>query len=123
MSGHHHTRSHAPLKTVLGKIWDQYQAYCTTYKTHAMATHHGGTGHPLDSSLYMLTEDADHADIDSESTHSSDATVALGDPEGVGHPEHPVYNNQDRLMALTREINDLHQRVAVGEGQPAETLD
>ena len=23
---------------------------------------------------------------------------------------------------LTREINDLHQRVAAGEGQPAETL-
>ena len=55
--------------------------------------------------------------------NSSDATVALGGPEAVGHPEDPVYNDQDRLTALTREINDLHQRVAAGEGQPVETLD
>ena len=31
-------------KTVLGKIRDWYQAFCTTYKTHAMATQHGGAG-------------------------------------------------------------------------------
>ena len=52
-----------------------------------------------------------------------DTTVVLGCPEAEGHPEDPMYNNQDRLTALTREINDLHQRVAAGEGQPAETLD
>ena len=63
------------LKTVLGKIGDQYQAYCTTYKTHAMATCHRGAGHPLDRGL------------------------DLGDP---------VYDNQDRLAALMKEINDLH---------------
>ena len=122
MSAHCNTRSHSPLKTVLGKIGDQYQAYCTTYKTHAMATHHGGGGHPPNRGLDILTEDPEHADIDNESTCSSDATVALGGPE-AGHPEDPVYNNQDRLTAITREINDLHQRVAAGEGQPAETLD
>ena len=33
-----------------------------------------------------------------------------------------VYSNQVRLTTLMREINDLHQRVAAGEGQPAETL-
>ena len=94
-------------KTVLGKIRDRYQAYCTTYKMHAMATHHGGTGDPLDRGLDILTEDPEHADIDNESTHSSDATVVLGGPEAVGHPEDQVYGNQDKLTALTREINGL----------------
>ena len=93
---------------VLGKIRDSYQTYCTTYKTHAMATHHGGAGCLLDRSLDILTEDPEHADIDNDSTHSLDATVALGGPEAVGRPEDPVHNNQDRLMALMREINNLH---------------
>ena len=88
-------------------------------KTHAMATHHRGAGCPLDRGLDILTEDAD---INNDSTHSLDATVALGGPEAVGHPEDLVYNDQDRLPVLTRELNDLHQRVAAGEGQPTETL-
>ena len=52
-----------------------------------------------------------------------DATVALGGPEAEGHPKDPVYNNQDKLTSLTGEINDLHQQVDAGEGQPVETLD
>ena len=88
-----------------------------------MATHHRGAGHPLDRGLDILVEDPEHTDIDNDSTHSSDATVTLGGSEAVGHPEDPVYDNQDRLTALTREINDLHQKVAAREGQPAETLD
>ena len=47
--------------------------------------------------------------IDNESTDSSDATVALGRPEAEGHPKDPVYSNQDKLMALMREMNNLHQ--------------
>ena len=54
-------------------------------------------------------ENPEHADIDNDSTHSSNATVALGGPEAEGHPEDPVYNNHDKLTTLTREINDLHQ--------------
>ena len=123
MSACCHTRLGSLLKTVLGKIEDQYQAYCTTYKTHAMATHHIGTGHPLDRFLDILTEEPECANIDNDSTHSLDATVALGGSEAVGQPEDPAYNDQDRLTVLTREINDLQQRVTVGEGQPAETLD
>ena len=122
MSANYSTRSHSPLKTVLGKIRDWYQAYCMTYKTHTMATHHGGTGCPVKKSLDILTEDPEHASIN-DSTHSSDATVDLGDQEAVGHPEDPAYDSQDRLTALMREIKDLHQWVAAGEGQPAETLD
>ena len=48
-------------------------------------------------------------DNDDESTHSSDTTVALGGTEAEGHPKDPVYSNQDKLMALMRKINDLHQ--------------
>ena len=68
-------------------------------------------------------EDPEHADIDNDSTHSSYATVALGGPEAAGHTEDPVYDNQDRLTVLIREITDLHQRGAAAERQPAETLD
>ena len=70
----------------------------------------------------ILTEDAEHANINNNSTHNSDAAFALGDSEAARHPEDPTYDNQDRLTALIREINDL-QRVAVGEIQPADTLD
>ena len=86
-----------------------------------MATHHGGTGHPVNRGLDILTENTEHADINNNSIHSLDATVALGDPEAVGDPKNPAY--QDRFTALKREINNLHQRVAAGEGQPAEVLD
>ena len=48
MSACHNLRSHSPLKTVLGRIGDTYQVYCNTYKTHTMASHHGGSGQPLD---------------------------------------------------------------------------
>ena len=44
-------------------------------------------------------------------------------PRSSRMPQDPVYNNQNRLTALTRELHDLHERVAAGEGQAAETLD
>ena len=90
---------------------------------HTMATHHRGVDCPLDRGLGILTDDPGHADVNNDSTHSLDATVVPGGPEAVEHPEDPVYDNQDRLTALMSEINNLHQRVAAGEGQPAENLD
>ena len=93
MSACHSTRMHPQLKTVIGKIEDRYQAYCTTYKMHAMATHDRSTGCPLDRGMDILTEDPEHADIDNERTHSSDTTVALGGPEAEGHPKNPIYDN------------------------------
>ena len=48
-------------------------------------------------------------DNDNESTHGSDATIALGGPETEGHTNDPIYSNQDKLMTLTREMNDLCQ--------------
>ena len=73
------------------KIGDKYQAYCSTYKTHDMAAHHGGGGCPLDRGIDLNTEDPGPTDIDNENTHRSDATVALGGPKAEGHPKHPLY--------------------------------
>ena len=76
---------------------------------HTVATRHGVAGCPLDRGTDILTQDPEHADINNESTHSSDATVTQGEPEAEGHPKYPIYNNQNKLKALMREINDLHQ--------------
>ena len=103
------TRMHSPFKTLIRKIGDKYKAYCTTYKTHTMASHHGGTGHPLDRGIDVNAEDSEPTDIENESTHTSNATVALGAPEAEGDSKNPVYSNHDKLMALMREINDLCQ--------------
>ena len=46
-----------------------------------MATHHRGTGHPLDRGIDLHAGDPEPADIGNESTHSSNATVALRGPE------------------------------------------
>ena len=75
---------------MLRMIGDQYQAYCTTYKTHAMATSHGGTGYPLDRDINLHVEEATGIDNDNENTHGSDLTVALGGPQAEGHPNDPI---------------------------------
>ena len=65
-SAHCSLRSHSPLKTVFGKIGGTYQAYCHTYKTHAIATHHGGSGqHP---NIDINT----HKTVDAESEHAQE---------------------------------------------------
>ena len=76
-----------------------------------MATCHGGAGCPLDRGINLNAEDSEPTDIDknNESTHDSDATVALRGPEAEGHPNDPIYSDQDKFMALMREISDLCQ--------------
>ena len=73
---------------MLRKIEDKYQTYCTMDKIHTMATCHD-----------LNIEDSESTCIDSgnESTHGSDATVTLGGPETEGHPNDPVYNNQEKI--------------------------
>ena len=96
---------------MLGKIRDKYQVYCTMYKTHAIATHHGGAGCSLDRDINLHIEDSEATGLenDNESTSGSDTTVALGEPEAEGHPNDLIHSNQAKLMALMMEINDLHQ--------------
>ena len=59
MSAHHKFRSHSPLKTVLNRLGDTYQAYCNTYNTHTMVTHDGGSRQPLDMDTNMNRKDID----------------------------------------------------------------
>ena len=112
MSAHCSLRSHSPLKTVFGKIGDTYQAYCNTYKTHTMATHHEGSGQPLDRDIDVTREAAD-ADIeDTQDIH----------PIETDHFEDSEHNNPTRLTAINRELDDLCQQVQAEEGQPSEAL-
>ena len=71
-----------------------------------MTTCHRGAGYSLDRGINLHAEDPEPTDIDNDSIHSSDTTVALGGPEAEGHPEDPIYSNHDKLTALTREISD-----------------
>ena len=71
MSACHSLRLHSPLKTVFRKMGDTYQAYCNTYKTHAMAIHHGGLGQPLDRDIYVTREAHEAADTDIEEHRTS----------------------------------------------------
>ena len=93
---------------MFGKIGDKYQAYCTTYKTHAMATHYRGAGCPLDRDINLHIEDSETTGLhnDNESISGSDTTIALGGPITEGHPNDLTYSNQAKLMALTWKIND-----------------
>ena len=74
-----------------------------------MITHHRGAGHSLDRGMDIHPEGPEHADIDNESTHSSNAIVVLGEPETEGHPKDPIYTNHVTLTTLMMEINNLHQ--------------
>ena len=68
MSSHcskHNEQMHFPLKTILGKIRNRYQTYCTAYTTHTIGTHHGGAGHPIArDDLHM--EDTETTGMDNE---------------------------------------------------------
>ena len=102
MPAHHSLRLHTPLKTVFGKIEDTYQAYCNTYKTHAVATHHGGSGNPLDRDIDMTRETQTTVDTDVEDSHDFH-------PVETDYFENLEHNNPTKLTALTRELHDLCQ--------------
>ena len=42
---------------LLNNIEDSYQTYINTYKTHTMATHHGGTGQPSEKDPNLQEQD------------------------------------------------------------------
>ena len=117
----------SPLKTVLRRIGDRYQAYCTTYETHAMAAHHRGAGCPVDRDIYLQIEDMEGIntgpDNDNESTSGSGTTIVFGGSGVDGHPSELIPSNQVKLTALMRELHDLCQQLDAQEGQPAEGLD
>ena len=109
MSGCHTLRLHSQLKTVLEKIGDTYQEYCNTYKTHAMATCHGGAGQPLDRDTDMMREEQPVVDTDVEVKQDFH-------PEDTEQFEDLEHNNSNRLHVITRELDDLCQRIQTEEG-------
>ena len=89
-----------------------------------MATHHRGIGHPTArDDLHIEDPEATGMDDDNDTISGLDATVALGGLKAEGNTNALLPNNQAKLMALTRETNDLHQWVEAREGQPVEHLD
>ena len=95
---------------MFNKIGDTYQAYCNTYRTHTIATHHGGAGQPLDRDSTPNGKDTD-ANILHNYHH-----------EDMDNFENVEQENHTNLATLTWELDDLHQRIQAGEGQPMEVL-
>ena len=75
-----------------------------------MATHHGGSGQPLDRNATMTVKDTD-VDILHNFHH-----------EDTDDFENVEQENHTSLAAVTMELDDLHHRVQAGEGQPSEAL-
>ena len=114
MSAHCNLRLHFPLKTALGRIGDTYQAYYNTYKTH-YGYHNGGSGQPLDRDTNMTREQQPVMDTDVEVQQDFH-------PVDTAQFEVLEHNNLTRLTAITRALDDLHQRIQAEEGQPKESL-
>ena len=80
-----------------------------------MATHHGGSGNPLDRDIAMTRDD--QTAIDTNVEVMQDFHVVETD-----YFEHLEHNNPTRLTAITSELDDLCQQVQAEEGQPFGTL-
>ena len=80
-----------------------------------MATHHGGSGHPLDRVTNMTREEQPVVDTDNE-------VLQIFHPEETDHFEDIEHNNPTRLTAITRKLDDFCKRIQAEEGQPTESL-
>ena len=80
-----------------------------------MATHHGGSGNPLDRDIDMTRDNQTAIDTNVE-------VMQNFHPIETDHFEDLEHNNPTKLTAITRELDDLHQCIQAEEGQPTETL-
>ena len=108
MSTCHSIRSHSVLKNVLTKLENSYQTYVNTYKTHTKATHHRGTGQPLEKDLNPQDQDID---IPIDYQHDN-----IDDFENVENENHT------QLRDLTNKVDHLQHKIDVTEGQPTEAI-
>ena len=67
-----------------------------------MSSHHGGSGQPLDRDIDVTREAHESADTDIENTQDFH-------PVETDHFEDLKHNNPEKLKALIREVDDLHQ--------------
>ena len=80
-----------------------------------MATHHGGSGNPLDRDIDMARDNQTAIDTDIEVTQNLH-------PVETDYFEDLDHNNPAKLTAITRELDDLHQHIQAEEGKPSEAL-
>ena len=73
-----------------------------------MATHHRGTGQPLDRDIAPHGQDTD---IQNDYHH-----------EDMDNFENTEQENCTNLKTLTQDLDDLHYRVEAGKGQPTEAI-
>ena len=92
MSACHNLWMHSPLNEVLKKIEDSYQTYINSYKTHAMATCHGGTGKPSEKD-----SDPQENDVTTHNEYQAD----INNFKNI-EPDH-----HERLRDLTHEVDHL----------------
>ena len=94
-------------------LWEtrRYQVYCNMYKTHAMATHHGGSGNPWDRDIAMTSDNQTAIDTDVGAAQDFH-------PVETDHFEDLEHNNPARLTAITRELDDLCQEFRPRKGNP-----
>ena len=95
------------LKKVLNKLGDSYQTYVNTYKMHMMATHHGGTGLPLEMDPNPQAQDIDIP---------NDCLEDMDDFENIEHKSHM------QLKELTNELDHLWHKVEVAKNQPTDAI-
>ena len=76
-----------------------------------MATHHGGSGQPLDRDTDMTKEEQPIVDTNVEVQQHLH-------PEYTAHFKDIEHTDPARLTVITRELDDLHQRIQAEEGQP-----
>ena len=76
----------------MNKIEDSYQTYINAYKTHPVATGHGGTGKPLEKD-----SDPKENDVAIHDEYQAD----INDFENI-EPDH-----HERLRHLTHEMDHL----------------
>ena len=93
MSICHSLRLHSLLKKVLTKLENSYQTYINMYKTHTMATCHGGTGQPMEKDPNPQDQDID---IPNDYQH-----------EDIDDFENVENENHTQLRDLTNEVDHL----------------
>ena len=107
MSAFQNIWTHSPIKKILNKIGDSYHTYINYYKTHTMATHHGGIDKPLE-------KDSDHQEtnVNIQDEYQAD----INDFEKI-EPDH-----QAGLRDLTHEIEQLQQTVEANDNDPMDAI-
>ena len=107
MSAYCSFQTHFLLKKVSNKIEDFNQTYVNSYKTHTMATHHGGTG---------KSSKKDSEPQENDVTIHNEYQADVNDLENV-EPDHHA-----RLRDLTNGIDYLRQNVEANETKPMDTI-